>query len=81
MSITQSQLEFFLQIAAVLTIFYRAAKFEAQIHALIKGLEHELTLHKNQHELLDYQLAEIKSKLDDHHELLKNNNCLKRSTD
>jgi hypothetical protein len=81
MNINQENINFILQIFAILGAFYKLIRIESDIKASIAALQSYLELHKKEHDLLEYKMNEVRDMIEDHHRILKNNNSLNRSSD
>ena len=81
MNINQENINFILQIFAILGAFYKLIRIESDIKASIAALRSYLDLHKKEHDLLEYRLDEQRRAISDHQSILKRNNLLNRSSD
>jgi len=63
---------------AVIGAFYKLTKIESRINENIIDVKAAINLHQKEHELIDYQIHEIKNKVNECHLILKDNNFRKK---
>jgi hypothetical protein len=60
---------------------YKFTRIEFKIEKAISDLKSSMKEHISDHKLVNYQVKELQTKLEDHHRILKSNSLLKRESD